>query len=284
MTYFRTLSRLAVCICTVLTMGEAFAAPIGKTPITTDPNDRVLARILASFNVHATAAGRWYKDALRGRRVDTAGFSAFSSPLETATFVSFTYEYRQNGRLMRRVYHARSGGNNPWARVRGLTGQRPYSTYFPPQVPYVVTWDRSPRPPTTVTVSPVQGDRAPNARQRDAELKIARQVERDILNGTIPNGGRLNGYSSQIPCASCEAALQALSDTRGITVHVAYLQHGSSAYRRFHNLRQQHTGSIHVAVNSGHLNLLNQEGVASDITPVPVDCLDASGDGDADDR
>jgi hypothetical protein len=263
--------------------GIASAAPVRKTPIVTDPNDRVLARILASFNVHANAARRWYVDTLEGRRVNTEEFSSFSRPLETATFVSFTYEYRQNGQLRRRIYHARSGRNNPWTGVSGLVGQRSYSSYFSVSTAHFVAWDRSPRPSTSVTSSPVAGDRSTVARQRDAELKVARQVERDILNGTIAAGGRLNGYSSQIPCPSCEAALQALSDTRGITVHVAYLGHGSSAYRRFHNLRQQYTGSIHVAANGGQLNLLNQEEVASDVTPLPVPCLDAVGDGEVDD-
>lgn len=263
--------------------GVALAAPISTTPIVTDPNDRVVARILASFNVHADAARRWYVDALEGRRVNTEEFSNFSRPMERATFVSFTYEYRQNGQLRRRIYHARSGRNNPWSGVPGLVGQRPYSSYFAANPAYFVAWDRTPRPPTSVTASPVASDRSPVARQRDAELKVARQVERDILNGTIAAGGRLQGYSSQIPCPSCEAALQALSDTRGVTVHVAYLAHGSPAYRRFHNLRQQHMGSIHVAVNGGQLNVLNQEEVAPDAAPPPVPCLDAVGDGEVDD-
>lgn len=261
--------------------GSACAAPVVKRLIHDDPKNTVGARVLASFAAHMGPAKDWYVDVLDGRRPDTMQFSGFSRQLATATFVSFSYEYRINGELHRRVYHARSGRNDL---ASGLVGPRPrrrYMSYFP-QGADIVAWAENPPRGSNVTSSPVQGDTFANARKRDAELKIARRIERDIRDGLVVAGGRLNGYSSQVPCPSCEGALQALSDRHGIDVHVAYLGHGSPAYTRFDRMRHQYLTSIEVAVNGGQLNLLNQ----SADTPserVGVACLDTPGEGEIND-
>jgi hypothetical protein len=265
----------------LLATHAAVAAPIVKRLIHDDPRHSVGARVLASFVAHAEPARSWYVDVLDGRRPDIAQFAGFSRPWQTATFVSFTYEYAVDGVTHRRVYHARSGHNEPQTGLPGATATRPYANYFLDSTD-VIAWAAPPPRGSEVTSSPVRGDTYEDARKRDAELKVARRIERDIRDGLVAAGGRLNGYSSQVPCPSCEAALQALSDRQGIAVHVSYLGHGSPAYARFDRQRHQYLTSIEVAVHGGQLNLLNQA-ADSPSDRVPVDCLDAPGDGEVDD-
>jgi hypothetical protein len=279
--------RLFVCVALACYGGQAATAPITMHRISGDGLDdhAVIARVIASFDVHGAAARAWYVDALGHHTgVDTAAFHLFSQPMQTATFVSFTYNYTMGGEPRSRVYHARSGHNNPWINVPSLTGWRPYSTYLEPRESDVVAEDRTIPIGTTVTHSPVADGRHPDARRRDAELKVARRIEREIREGLISAGGELYGFSSQEPCESCEAALEALSDSRGISVNVSYLAYRSEAYLSFDRMRRQYMTSIHVAANGGQLNLLNQEAHASGIAPVAVACIDTPDDGEVDDR
>lgn len=264
-----------------LPIGAVAAAPVVKRVIHDDPRNSVGARLLASFAAHVVPAQAWYVDALDGRRPDAAQFARFSRQWQTATFVSFTYEFEVNGERHQRVYHARSGRNEL---DTGLDGERPrraYASYFTRGAP-VVAWADAPPRGSQVTASPVQGDRYDDARKRDAELKVARWIERDIREGRVAAGGHLNGYTSQAPCPSCEAALQALSDQHGIRVHVAYLGHGSPAYTRFDRQRHQHLTSIEVAVHGGQLNLLGQA-AGTPAQEASVACLDTPGDGEIND-
>lgn len=253
---------------------QADAHPVIKRKITDDPRGTVIARVLASFTPHARAAGLWYASALESRQVSTGEFAAFSRQFETATFVSFTYQFVRDGQTHRRVYHARSGRNEPTIGIPGLRSVRRYSSYFEVDPSAAVTWDRSPRLGSSVTARPVVGDRYENARQRDAELKIARAIETDIREGRVPRGGFLSGYSSQEPCDSCEAALQALSDGNDIRVNVAYLGRDTPAYRRFHRQRLMHLNTIHVSVNGGQIGVLNQDAPVMDRVSQPVDCME----------
>ena len=42
----------------------------------------------------------------------------------------------------------------------------------------------------------------------DAELKALKTFEKDILDGAVPRGGRMVGYISQAPCASCDNVIR----------------------------------------------------------------------------
>lgn len=261
--------------------GATRAAPVVKRAIHDDPRDSIVARVLASFTAHARPAQSWYVDLLGGRHPNTREFSGFSTQLQSATFVSFTYEFTVNGQRHRRVYHARSGRNDLVTGLPDARNPRPYQSYFPHHGSDTIAWAATPPRGSAVTSSPVQGDRYQDARKRDAELKVARAIERDIRDGRVVAGGNLYGYSSQEPCPSCEGALQALSDQHGIPVHVAYLDRGSPAYRRFDRQRHQHLTSIEVAVNGGQLNLLNQVAERPS-EQLAVDCIDGPGDGEVD--
>lgn len=255
------------------------AGPVLKRRVDAVGTGSVNARILASFQTHIRPAQEWYVTVLDGGTPSTAQFAAFSRQFATATFVSFTYEYTVNGRSMQRVYHARSGHNEPNTGMAGVRAPRSYRSFFTHQGADIVAWHDARPNTSTVTVSPVPGDNFPQQRKRDAELKVAQRIERDILAGRVPAGGQLYGFSSQEPCASCEAALQALSDRRNITVRVSFLGFGSAAYTAFDRLRHQHLTSIEVAVNGGQLNLLNQSAESPDAR-VGVACIDTPGDGE----
>ncbi|GAA0915041.1 hypothetical protein GCM10009552_32500 [Rothia nasimurium] len=261
----------------------ASSHPVLKRKIEEDPRGTIIARVLASFTQHAGPAGLWYAAALEGRHVNTAEFSGFSRQFETATFASFTYQYQLDGVNYRRVYHARSGRNDPALGLGDITPVRRYRSFFDSRGPDVIAWDRPAATGSRVTPRPVAGKKHAEAAKRDAELKIARAIERDILNGRVPAGGYLAGFVSQEPCPSCEAALQALSDSQNIRVHVAYLDHGSPAYTIFHRQRLQHLNTIHVSVNGGQINVLNREGAVMDQVPKPVACLEPEAQDDPDD-
>lgn len=261
-----------------------FAAPAASRPVTlyalgeADTDGPANARVYAAFEAHAHPAARWYRHALQGAAVDTADFTPFRRRLETATFVSFTYYFHRDGVEYSRVYHAMSGRSDfnrelflP-RRLRQPAALVPYPAFFTYSPGEVVAWDDDPLPDTPVTHSPVGDGRHPDARRRDAELKIARKVELDIANGTVAPGGALFGFSSQVPCPSCARALEALSDSHDIDVSVTYLEPRTPAYTRFQRLREQYVNSIHVAVSGGQLNLLRQE-AAADPAAV-VDCLE----------
>ncbi|UPG94937.1 hypothetical protein [Luteibacter aegosomatissinici] len=224
-----------------------------------DPRGSVIARLLSAFNAHAEPMSRWYIDALGGRHVNTGEYASFSRQMETATFVSATYAYTVGGETRHRIYHARSGRNEPDTGLPGVQALRSYRDYVDATQPGVVAWDQMPPPSSHVTHSPLDDGRHADARRRDAELKIARRIEADIRAGVVAMGGWLNVYASQVPCGSCEQALLELSRQADISVHIAYLGRGSAAYRRFQRQREAFMTTIQVAANGGQRNTLHIE-------------------------
>jgi hypothetical protein len=220
---------VAVMLCTMA--GDASSASVKVTTVMEDRGG-VTARLLASFDVHATAARRWYANLLAGARPGDDQFTLFAGPLLSDHFVSFTYEYLSEGKTAQRVYHARSGKTNPWRNVRGPGRVDTYAAYFPRDIVDVVAWDR------------LNGHAG-----LDAEGKVARQVERDIRNGLVTRGGTLRGFASQAPCASCSKSLETLASKRGVAVDVTVLDPSGPVYRRFINLRRQYMASMRAALD-----------------------------------
>lgn len=253
-------SRYLACCLTACCWTSAMAADVVKARIDSDPGRSVLGRLLSSFDMHAAAARRWYVHALDGRRVEASEFGLFSHALQTDRMVSFTYDYVRNGQRRSRVYQGRSGKNHPWLLVKASRGTGTYASYFSRLETDTVVWDREWLP-----------------RGHDAERKVARQIERDIRNGVVEGGGRLYGFASSEMCAACEASLKALSDKRGIHVHVAYFAQGGAHWRRFDRLRRQYIASIFAAVNGVELKRPWSHAAAG--TPV-FDCLDHSDEED----
>ncbi|HEY4092428.1 MAG TPA: hypothetical protein VGN46_13025 [Luteibacter sp.] len=271
---------VAVAVAMALASMGAHARPVSKFAIEAgDTDGTVNARVWASFMAHAYPAARWYRHALQGAHVNTDEFSSFRRRLETATFVSFTYYYQHDGVEHQRVYHAMSGRSDfqrdAFIPRRGADSL-PYGAFMTYTPEEVVAWDDDALFGSDVTHSPVPRDRHPDARRRDAELKIARKIELDIATDTVTPGGALYGFSSQVPCPSCDAALEVLSDTQGIDVTVTYLGPGSPSYTRFQRQRHQYVNGVHVAVNGGQMNVLRQEQAGSAGRPVAerVDCVE----------
>lgn len=273
------LSCIAFAIIAALASVGTVARPVSKFVVEAgDTDGPAHARVWASFMAHAYPAARWYRHALQGSPVNTAQFARFRTRLETATFVSFTYYYYRDGVEHQRVYHAMSGRSD-FQREAFIPRPGPdtlpfgaFMTYTPEQV---VAWDDDALFGSGVTHSPVPNDRHPDARRRDAELKIARKIELDIATDTVTPGGALYGFSSQLPCPSCDAALEALSDSQAIDVSVTYLGPGSPAYTRFRRLREQYVNGMHVAVNGGQMNLLRQEQLPGTLPGTErVDCAE----------
>jgi hypothetical protein len=282
----RFISLAATTVCFLL------ALPVNAKPVSlftvdgTDPDGPVQARIWASFMAHARPAARWYRQATQGMDIDTAGFTPFRNRLERATYVSFTYYFMRDGITHARVYHAMSGQshfeNELYAPRRGrpatMAASRRFSEFITDTPGEVVAWDEDPVPDSDIIHSDGGDGRHPDARRRDAELKISRKLETDIADGTVMPGGFLYGFSSQVPCASCNNALEQLSNIHGIDVSVTYLEPGSTAYKRFKGLREQYVNGIHVALSGGQLNLLLRETTLEYPTVAP-DCVEEDSPG-----
>ena len=252
----RRIARILVVAALACIAQVVFAQAFIKREIHDDPRGGVRARLLASFWAHAKPLCAWYTAALQGRRVTTYEFAPLARQFESATFASATYRFTVNGQQRTRVYHARSGRNEPDIGLPGVTVRLPYGGFFQHTAPSVVAWDRFAPADSSVTHSPVDDGRHPDARRRDAELKIARQIEADIAAGDVTGGGWINVYVSQAPCESCERALRELSRTHDIRVHIAYFGRGSPAYRTFQRLRETVMSTLQVVANDGLLNTL----------------------------
>ncbi|MGA7439207.1 MAG: hypothetical protein WBW32_13885 [Luteibacter sp.] len=262
---------------------DASGKPVNLYAVdSSDPDGPVQARIWASFMAHARPAALWYRQATQGMNIDTAGFTPFRNRLERATYVSFTYHFMRDGITHARVYHAMSGQSHfeseLYAPRRGRTAtieaSRRFSAFITDTPGEVVAWDEDPVPDSDIAHSDGHDGRHPDARRRDAELKISRKLETDIADGTVMPGGFLYGFSSQVPCASCSHVLEQLSHLHGIDVSVTYLEPGSTAYKRFKGLREQYVNGIHVALSGGQLNLLLREST----TEYPIVAPDCIGD------
>lgn len=55
----------------------------------------------------------------------------------------------------------------------------------------------------------------------DAEMKILQTIEQDIVSGTIPAGGSLQGFVSSMACSSCRLGMRSLSAAHGLDIRLS---------------------------------------------------------------
>ncbi|WP_146171488.1 hypothetical protein [Luteibacter sp. OK325] len=176
------------------------------------------------------------------------------SDVHSATVSRMTYSYSRNGRTFTRTYHARSGpamevvlarnkligvDGNAVSGTSGTSGtsgsesegSRPYSMseediakdfserkYYPADTPTDIRV-RNLAPVDDGIVRSSGKEAAIHS--ADAELKIFRQIEKDVAEGAVEAGGTLTGYVSKAVCPSCTAAAENLAEEYGIdgTIH-----------------------------------------------------------------
>lgn len=241
----RRLCLLAAWLCAL--SGVAEAQGLQEIMVDDDPGDAVVRHIESAFAHHAEAASGWYIDAVRGHDVTYEQYWTFAARYLTGTFAEFEYRFTRDGATETRVYHAASGPAQPRIGIPGVEARGPVSAYADPG-DLAVLADVVFEPGSPVTPSPVDDGRPPNARIRDAELRVAQTLESDILRGLVPAGGQLTGFVSQRMCDSCRRALEQLSSTYAVDITITALAHGSSAYARFHARRRHYMRTVHRAV------------------------------------
>ena len=159
----------------------------------------------------------------------------------TPTLARIRYDHVIHGQLQHRTYHARSGPamdvvirSQNFAPPDGTglagtpssgtesEGSKPYEItdediaadfaeriYYPADTPFNV---RVPNLPTAGSdVRSLLNKDGKDINKADAELKIFRQIETDIADGTVAPGGKLTGYVSKVMCESCGPAADDLA-------------------------------------------------------------------------
>lgn len=235
--------RVLAVVIGMVTTPSVFGAPPVIHSVYEDPERLVISHVEASFAHFAEAASGFFLDAYANRRVTQEQFDQFSRRFLTGTFIEAQYIYTVSGVTRVRTYHASSGdvGQNPL--TPGGVPRNPFFTYFDEGAPEIVArW--GPVEDSTVTHRPLDDGRHPDARRQDAEIKAAQSLEHDIVDGIVPRGGRLVIHSSQVPCDSCDPALEALSDRYGIRVDVHVLSARSPAYRWFDRQRRNYMSTV----------------------------------------
>jgi hypothetical protein len=232
-----------MCAVAALTASTATPAYVNEVLVNDDPDNVVLRHIHTAFAHFAEAASGWY-DATVGRRpVSDEDFATFSRQFLTGTFAEFEYQYEDpRGGVHVRVYHGSSGPVEPRVGVRGVYATHSVDT-FSDYGDFAVLVRNVDLDDTDVTPS-TRDDRGAAARRNDAELRIARAIERDIREGVVHAGGRIAGFVSQPMCASCRAAVEALERNHGIQATITALDNPSAAYRRFNARRTQYMAAV----------------------------------------
>lgn len=208
------------------------APPAGVTLMAVDHDDdhMMMTWLGVALNDYANAMANWLVDASRANegQLSQQALARFQNQLRRATFAYFEYSYEQHGVRHSRIYLATSG--------------RPFSAYIEPRAAglaqpaktdadYFASDDVVRHAEAGASensgVRPIPNPpRMPN-RGNDAEIKALQSIMRDIDSGAVGRKGRLLGFVSKEPCASCSAAMRQFALETGAEVHVNYI-HGAN--------------------------------------------------------
>jgi hypothetical protein len=166
----------------------------------------------------------------------------------TPTVARMEYAYTKDGQVLTRIYHARSGpAMDVVIRSQNFAApdstpssgtesgeSRPYEiteddiaadfaerTYYPADTPFNV---RAPNLPSEKSIiQSLLNKDGKDINKADAELKIFRQIEKDINEGVVTRGGQLTGYVSKVMCESCGPASADLAEHFDISGNIHQL-------------------------------------------------------------
>ncbi|UPG94939.1 hypothetical protein [Luteibacter aegosomatissinici] len=216
-----------------------------------DPRNVVMAPLIEAFRFHAEPAAVWYLEQLDGDLVSRRRFDTFSYAMARATYAAFEYTYLRDGESVTRIYYAMSGPANP---PTGLaTSPSPLVNYMVEDATrihaHLLADDSTRLVPTQLEDEPTE-----SLHQRDAELKAARSIERDIQRGIITRGGTLHAFISQPMCDSCQHIMHQLGRYYDIDINVVHLEGNlSQAYRQFRLMLNRYMDTVLVRIQRpGH--------------------------------
>jgi len=225
-------------------------SPGGPIVSVLDGESRVFADAYRSFILKSNLSGLGNSRTWRKIALNT----------HSPTVARMEYTFTRNGRQYTRVYHARSGpamdvtlsrvnfststdgsvGDSSGTESTGSSGYQitdeDIAKDFRERVYYPADTASSVRVPNLPAKdSVIQAHKIDSAsHEGDAELKIFRQIEKDIGEGTVTRGGKLIGYQSKAVCESCRPAAQELAshfDIKGQVYQLVEPTPGAAAPR-----------------------------------------------------
>jgi hypothetical protein len=229
-----------------LSLSASFAQA-GTIDIKPGAGDAVVAMLNGESKLFANA----YRALIVDRHLATHGTSSAWKRIQysthSPTVARMEYTFVKNGRTYTRIYHARSGpamevvlsrfdlsapGSGSRSGSSGTSG-----TESEGSKPYEITEEDIAKDFAERKYYPIDTElnvRVPNLRadksviqptikihDADAELKIFRQIESDVVTRTVTRGGKLVGYVSKAICQSCGPAAEDLAEEFDIsgTIH-----------------------------------------------------------------
>jgi hypothetical protein len=218
---------------------------------TTDPQNLVTAPLIDAFRFHAEPIATWYLEKLNGSTVGHGRFRVFTRAVLGATFAAFEYTYVKDGVSHTRIYYAMSGRDEPPTDLPASS--TPITSYFVEDSTRIRAYVNDSEESLIVSTQ-TEDDDTGFRHSRDAELKAARTIERDIRRGIVTRDGTLQAYISQPMCDSCVHVMHQLGRLYGVNIHVSYLeQNMSPAYQRFRRMLDGFMNTLPVRFNhAGH--------------------------------
>lgn len=181
-------------------------------------------------------------------------WEALETSMTNAQVARMEYRFAVNGETRIRVYHALGGAPLGAMAQSAFGGSTPAIAPGSPQSPDDLEWsDGSPSPALEATDYVAadaedsrfySGFNETNLRARmlppdasvlepfdvdgidraiDAEFKILRAIEHDLQTHAVPTGGSIRGAVGGATCGSCREAMQTLSDTYDIDIHLTQM-------------------------------------------------------------
>lgn len=214
----------------------AFALPASAASVVytqlTASDDLVAAKeqLVSTFKYHLRGAQRYA--AAHGPRVSSdEAYANFRRSWARASVAHVEYRWTNSrGRPWNTVYHGMSGPvassalPRDGALVPAAYDMPDWAQYYTDHNPDVFA--RIPDGERSVLEQALEGDASAGVgRGYDAEIRAMRTLERDILAGNVPRGGRVVAWVSSPPCQTCRATIRLFADTYGIDVQVYHLPH-----------------------------------------------------------
>jgi hypothetical protein len=201
-----------------------------------------------TFTRYAWGLDRWLKiEAPKIPQITHARvFGSFEGGFKRATVARLEYTFEKNGVMQTVTYHAMSGTEPDEAFTRLLSNiNKLPPTPLSPAADQFASQDDLSRNVRSISIEDDESElRATETADGlnhagDAELKGLRNLEREIVDGTVTPAGRLVVRVSQMPCQSCRTVFDRMTDLYpDMEVEVAYPMAGSSAYTAFDEYRK----------------------------------------------
>lgn len=182
-----------------------------------DPETLVVQQLTLAYDLHVDAAADLISATQGSRRPRSADLDRLTHRWRQATVGSMNYTWSEGGTVRRRSYHGLSG--------RDASAQLGLHESREPGASTSGGRRLAANTPHARTVL----DGGDAMRVADAEAKLLRTLEADVLDGIVPRGGQVRIWVSQQACASCTSIAQRFENAYGSRVTIFELARANRA-------------------------------------------------------